>query len=73
VEESISDVKEMIQQRLGLEGPWEKEWADEVQGLLERDAGWGWQGFWMTVKKNVMVSTSFTFSSQYVSPGKWVI
>jgi len=56
VEESIADVKEMIQQRLGMDGPWQREWADEVQGLLERDAGWGWYGFWTTVKRNVLVS-----------------
>ncbi|WRT68737.1 uncharacterized protein IL334_005717 [Kwoniella shivajii] len=54
VEEAISDVKEMIIERVGSEGDlWEKEWVEEVQGLLERDAGWGWKGFWQTVKNNV--------------------
>ncbi|OCF75654.1 hypothetical protein I204_02946 [Kwoniella mangroviensis CBS 8886] len=53
VEESISDVKDMIIQRLGSEGDvWEKEWVEEVQSLLERDAGWNWKGFWQTVAKN---------------------
>ncbi|ORX38180.1 hypothetical protein BD324DRAFT_619872 [Kockovaella imperatae] len=52
VEESISDVKEMIQQRLGKNGPWEEEWVEEVQGLLERDAGWGWSGFWDMIWAN---------------------
>ncbi|WWC93230.1 hypothetical protein V866_000063 [Kwoniella sp. B9012] len=55
VEESISDVKAMIIQRLGSEGDaWEKEWVEEVQSLLERDAGWNWKGFWQTVAKNVI-------------------
>lgn len=57
-EESISDVREMIQQRLGsvkagrttqvdedvLE--WEVEWVEQVQSLLEMDAGWNFRGFW---------------------------
>jgi hypothetical protein len=58
VEGSISDVKLMIQERLGT-GPgstWEKEWSEEVQGLLARDAGWGWSGFWDMVERNVIVS-----------------
>ncbi|WVW85244.1 hypothetical protein I302_107282 [Kwoniella bestiolae CBS 10118] len=55
VEESILDVKEMIIQRLGSTGDaWEKEWVEEVQSLLERDAGWNWRGFWETVAKNVI-------------------
>ncbi|WVQ95261.1 hypothetical protein IAU59_002356 [Kwoniella sp. CBS 9459] len=54
VEESIADVKDMIIERLGSEGDeWEKEWVEEVQGLLERDAGWGWRGFWETIEKNL--------------------
>lgn len=56
VEESIADVKEMIIERLGCEsGDWEVEWIEEVQGLLERDAGWGWVGFWECVKRNLLV------------------
>ncbi|WVF67688.1 hypothetical protein IAT40_002447 [Kwoniella sp. CBS 6097] len=54
VEESIADVKDMIIERLGSEGhEWEGEWVEEVQGLLERDAGWGWRGFWETIAKNI--------------------
>jgi hypothetical protein len=50
------DVKEMIVERLGLgSGEWEAEWLDEVQGLLERDAGWGWKGFWECVRRNLKV------------------
>jgi hypothetical protein len=58
VEESIQDVKEMIIERLGLNGGWEEEWVEEVQGLLERDAGWGWRGFWDCVQRNLAVCTS---------------
>ncbi|KAK4690040.1 hypothetical protein P7C73_g43, partial [Tremellales sp. Uapishka_1] len=53
VEESIYDVKEMIIERLGSAGPWEKEWVAEVQALLEMDAGWGWRGFWECVLHNM--------------------
>ena len=56
VEDSISDVRDMIQHRLGMDGPWETEWVEEVQGLLERDAGWGWNGFWSTIRRNILVS-----------------
>jgi len=31
------------------------EWCEEVQGLLERDAGWGWKGFWEMVRDNLKV------------------
>ncbi|KAK8854494.1 hypothetical protein IAR55_003232 [Kwoniella newhampshirensis] len=54
VEDAISDVKEMIIERLGRNSDgWEKEWVEEVQGLLERDAGWGWRGFWRTIVQNL--------------------
>ncbi|KAK1921067.1 hypothetical protein DB88DRAFT_513800 [Papiliotrema laurentii] len=53
VEESIADILPMIKQRLGEGGPWREEWVEEVQALLERDAGWGWRGFWKTVRRNV--------------------
>ena len=32
------------------------EWVQEVQGLLERDAGWGWQGFWEMILRNLQVN-----------------
>ena len=61
VEDSIADVKDMIVSRLGTDSPananvkdWEREWVGEVQGLLERDAGWGWRGFWETVRRNIV-------------------
>ena len=46
----------MIIQRLGASGTeWEAEWSEEVQGLLERDAGWGWKGFWKMIQDNLSV------------------
>ena len=56
MEASIADVKDMIRDRVGVDGPWEVEWVEEVQKLLEMDAGWGWRGFWETVRANVHVS-----------------
>jgi len=47
----------MIISRLGPD-EWKREWIEEVQGLLERDAGWGWRGFWECVGKNLDVSLS---------------
>ncbi len=55
VEESIADVKEMIQERVGIQGDWQREWSNEVQKLLEMDAGWGWKGFWQMIQKNFEV------------------
>ncbi|OCF35815.1 hypothetical protein I316_02308 [Kwoniella heveanensis BCC8398] len=64
VEEAIADVKEMIIERLGSESDaWEREWVDEVQGLLERDAGWGWGGFWETIERNVKEPPAANFLS----------
>jgi hypothetical protein len=71
VEESISDVRDMIRDRLGepASGPrnessdetvvqrWEVEWVEEVQKLLEMDHGWGWTGFWVCVRDNLHVSS----------------
>jgi hypothetical protein len=60
--ESIADVLPDIKARLGdavLEDGtrgWEAEWAAEVDGLLARDAGWGWEGFWGCVRDNLEVS-----------------
>ena len=71
VEESLADVREMVVERLGAsrqgepgdqgeargEVPvWEQEWTQEVQKVLELDAGWGWQGFWDCVERNLRVS-----------------
>ncbi len=58
----------MIQQRLGsvkagrttqvdedvLE--WEVEWVEQVQSLLEMDAGWNFRGFWDMMLYNLRVS-----------------
>jgi hypothetical protein len=62
VENSIQDVKEMIISRLGP-NEWRQEWVGEVQGLLERDAGWGWRGFWDCVGKNLDVRSPSSFLS----------
>jgi hypothetical protein len=53
---------EMAEQR--GEGPeveeWEREWVQEVQKLLEMDAGWDWLGFLTTVLANVKVGLYYT-------------
>jgi hypothetical protein len=65
-EESISDVKVMIQQRVdnafatsqgNASGifEWEKEWIEQVQSLLAMDAGWDFRGFWNMVLYNLKV------------------
>lgn len=60
MEESISDILPLLRQRLGSETAfrfadghrqedifaWEVEWVDEVQKVLEMDAGWGLAVFW---------------------------
>ncbi|BEI89300.1 uncharacterized protein CcaverHIS019_0206620 [Cutaneotrichosporon cavernicola] len=57
---SIADVLPDIKARLGNtmlpDGTraWEAEWAEEVDGLLARDAGWGWEGFWMCVRDDLV-------------------
>jgi hypothetical protein len=56
VEESIADILPDIKHRLGDDGPWQQEWVEEVQKVLEMDAGWGWKGFWETIRRNVEVS-----------------
>lgn len=45
VEESISDVKELLQQR--KPDVWEEEWETAVQDLLRQDAGWGYVGYFI--------------------------
>lgn len=61
--ESILDVLPDIRSRLKdtvlSDGrlAWEAEWAEEIDGLLARDAGWGWDGFWGCVRANLEVST----------------
>lgn len=63
---AIEDVRGDIKARLGaatveIAGEtvpaWEAEWAAEVDGLLARDAGWGWAGFWGCVLDNIMVGS----------------
>lgn len=65
VEDSLADVKGMIQQRLGAhpDSGWEEEWVEEVQKVLEMDAGWGWKGFWETVRMNLLVRVSVDLPS----------
>ena len=64
MEESLADVKEMVIHRLGAGEQdaskdemqeWEVEWTEEVQKVLEMDAGWGWKGFWECVELNIKV------------------
>ncbi|GMK53991.1 hypothetical protein CspeluHIS016_0105770 [Cutaneotrichosporon spelunceum] len=56
----IADVLPDIKARLGdtvlPDGrtAWEAEWAEVLDGLLERDAGWGWEGFWTCVRDNLV-------------------
>lgn len=62
VEQAIHDIKPMIISRVGKDALsehdslplWEKEWCDEVQSLLERDAGWNWRGFWECIRHNIL-------------------
>lgn len=64
MEDSIADVKDMIIARLGAkDDQWEKEWFQEVQNLLQMDAGWGWRGFWETIMKNLKVGSECQISS----------
>ncbi|KAJ9128045.1 hypothetical protein QFC24_000336 [Naganishia onofrii] len=65
VEDAISDVKELLQEQAlktaravdvkSTKEPlsWEKEWFEQVQSLLEMDAGWGLRGFWSMVLYNL--------------------
>ena len=78
VEDSIRDILPMLQQRLGeqiafevTDGGatesimlWEVEWVDEVQKVLEMDAGWGLRGFWDMVLYNLKVSLTGNVSFQ---------
>ncbi|KAG7530480.1 hypothetical protein FFLO_05021 [Filobasidium floriforme] len=70
VEESIADILPLLKQRLGSEKAfsftdgesredifcWEVEWVDEVQKVLEMDAGWALAVFWDMVLYNLEVS-----------------
>jgi hypothetical protein len=67
VEEAISDVKTLLRDHAfkpshppnaaspEVVHPWEVEWLDQVQSLLEMDAGWGLRGFWGMVLHNLRV------------------
>lgn len=70
VEQSIDDIKPLLQQRLGKQVAfqistsetetqdiftWQVEWVEEVQKVLEMDAGWGLKGFWEMVLHNLQV------------------
>lgn len=64
MEDSIADVKDMIIERLGAkDDQWEKEWLQEVQNLLQMDAGWDWRGFWETIMKNLKVCSEYQIVS----------
>lgn len=67
VEDAISDVKILLQEqalktaKTMMPGSsrdtlsWETEWFEQVQSLLEMDAGWGLRGFWTMVAYNLRV------------------
>lgn len=66
VEEAISDVKALLRDHAvqSIDSsktvdsdvqPWEFEWLNQVQSLLEMDAGWGLRGFWGMVLHNLRV------------------
>jgi hypothetical protein len=66
VEEAISDVKMLLRDiatpvsspetaHSEVVQPWEIEWLNQVQNLLEMDAGWGLRGFWGMVLYNLRV------------------
>jgi hypothetical protein len=40
----------------GQVAEWEEEWMEEVQKLLEMDAGWNWLVFFKTIRNNMIVS-----------------
>lgn len=63
VEDAIDDVKAMLREHAvervagDTEIPdWELEWIEQVQNLLEMDAGWGQRGFWAMIAHNLRVS-----------------
>lgn len=66
VEEAIDDVKIMLRDHASQQSRqggalehgiqnWEVEWVEQVQKLLEMDAGWGLRGFWVMVAYNLRV------------------
>jgi hypothetical protein len=69
VEDAIDDVKIMLRDHAAKQSgtgvgavnnnvrEWEVEWLEQVQKLLEMDAGWGLRGFWAMVAYNLQVST----------------
>jgi hypothetical protein len=38
---------------------WELEWIEQVQSLLEMDAGWNFSGFWDMILYNLRVSMGY--------------
>jgi DNA-directed RNA polymerase specialized sigma24 family protein len=78
VEEAIDDVKIMLRDHAaqqfgqGVAGEdgvqeWEVEWFEQVQKLLEMDAGWGLRGFWSMVAYSLRVSPTSTKRSTAVA------
>lgn len=57
VEESLCDVKEILQQNPSGEGgeEWKREFYELVQDVAVKDAGWAWKGFWEMVLRNLQL------------------
>ena len=45
---AIADIHHLLSTR--AEPGWEQAWFDEVQELVRRDSGWGWDEFWGCVR-----------------------
>ncbi|KAG8831773.1 hypothetical protein FS842_005227 [Serendipita sp. 407] len=52
VEDSIQDVKELLQKR-SSQGGWEEEWHTIAQDLLKQDSGWDWSTLLAMVETNL--------------------
>ena len=57
VEREMSDVREMIRDRVGMGFEASIEWHETVQGVVVMDMGWGWQVFWEMVEWNLIYRT----------------
>lgn len=68
VEREMSDVRGMIQDRVGEGLEADVEWHETVQGVVVMDMGWGWQVFWGMVEWNLIHRTvSLPFDSCGIS------
>lgn len=72
VEESISDVKELLQRkpRSSSDPVWQSEWIQVVQEMVKQHAGWDWTTFWRMVHfviQNTFGSTATTLKVRFVA------